>query len=270
MFIKKILQLLEKSVLKEEQSFKNDLINHGNKKWKEALSLPERSGKRIIAIKEAEKFYNEAASKMTNEELIENFNQKNNNPCYVGIIAKHLRYRAQELLNNDANKRRIFSSGNINGNVYLAIKILNEAFKNNLDLSLLKKLVIDFRNQIEKEYDWNEEKECFKGTCQDITKELEVFLKEKGFNAIRTRGYYSGTNDEYFPNMDNWEWSDQQKFNKKWENNGKSSQGLKFPHWWIEVERYIIDVTEDQFHPGEENDFRFGIYKKPNSDYKKS
>jgi hypothetical protein len=50
-------------------------------------------------------------------------------------------------------------------------------------------------------------------------------------------------------------------------NNGESSNGLPQKHWWVEVDKYIIDVTKDQFHPGEEDEYRIGIYKKPNSNY---
>lgn len=152
---------------------------------------------------------------------------------------------------------------------YLIEKILKEALKQ-LDLDKLQQVVNEFRKNIEDEYEWASYKDCFKSTCQDVSSKLEKYLTNLGYNAVRTRGYYSNASDNFEPNMDDWEFNDQQRFLKQWERNGNSSNGLKFPHWWIEVEnRYIIDVTEDQFHPGEEKNYRIGIYKKPNSSYKK-
>ncbi|MEO6304815.1 MAG: hypothetical protein ABIP51_16765 [Bacteroidia bacterium] len=148
-------------------------------------------------------------------------------------------------------------------------KILLEA-KNIIDFNLLQKQVMAFREGMEENNDWSSDKECFKGTCQDETKYLEKYLKEIGYNAIRTRGYYSGAGDDFWPNASEWDERDCNIFRKQHSNNNDSSNGLKFPHWWVEIDnKIIIDVTEDQFHPGDENNYRVGIYKKPNSDYKK-
>lgn len=150
-------------------------------------------------------------------------------------------------------------------------EFLNEAKKPEPDLKALETLLEGFRSKMETDDEWSEYKECFKGTCQDNTNRLEKFLKDAGYDAVRTRGYYTNAGDDYYPDMEDWDLDDTEWFQKKHDKNDGSSNGLKFPHWWIEVfnSKYIIDLTEDQFHPGEEDDYRIGVYKKPVKYYKK-
>ena len=138
-----------------------------------------------------------------------------------------------------------------------------------LDLILLEKDLEIFRKNMEDENEWSDYKPCFKGTCQDVTNRLETYLKDKGYNAVRTRGYYKNAGDDYYPDTEDWDLDDQMLFSRQYHRNGDSSNGLKFPHWWIEIDKYIIDLTEDQFHPDFEDDYRIGIYKKPDKNYKK-
>lgn len=144
----------------------------------------------------------------------------------------------------------------------------NEA-KQQLDLVKLESELAIFRKDMEERNEWIDDKECFKGTCQDITNELVEYLTNLGYNAVRTRGYYKNTNDEFYPNTDEWDYKDQELFSRQYHRNGDTCKELKFPHWWIEIDKYIIDLTEDQFHPGEEDEYRIGIYKKPDTYYKR-
>lgn len=147
-------------------------------------------------------------------------------------------------------------------------KILNEA-KNNFDPNKLYSIVEKYRTKMEEEHEWSSYKSCFKGTCQDIVKHLKDHLEGFGYNPSRVRGYYKNADEDFEPNMNEWDWDEKEFYFNLLEKNGGSANGLKFPHWWVEVENYIIDVTEDQFHPGYEDEYRIGFYKKPNSYYKK-
>lgn len=151
---------------------------------------------------------------------------------------------------------------------YLKIEENNAA--SDIDLELLEKQLETFRKNIEKENNWRKNKICFQGTCQDITIELNKYLSDLGYKAKRVGGYYTNADDNYYPDTSNWDFDDIEEFDKKYNKNGESSNGLKFKHWWLELNnKYIIDLTEDQFHPGEEDYYRIGIYTKPDSSYKK-
>ena len=136
-----------------------------------------------------------------------------------------------------------------------------------LDLNKLKSELEIFRKKEEENNEWVDDKTCFKGTCQDITKYLEKYLKELGYDVYRTGGYYYDTDYEYYPDMSDWDWEDKEKYLIYREKNDGSANGLPHKHWWVEINNYIIDLTEDQFHPGEEDKYRIGIYKKPNINY---
>lgn len=111
----------------------------------------------------------------------------------------------------------------------------------------------NFRSKIEKEYGWDEDKEVFKGTCQDITKELVGELQKQGFSAKRVGGYYHNISEDFIP---------------------ITEEDYEFPieywkHWWVEVNNTIVDVTADQFHPSEENEYRIVITDVSDPDYER-
>lgn len=146
---------------------------------------------------------------------------------------------------------------------------INEAKYQTFNLDALKSKLETFRKNMEDENEWEDYKECFRGTCQDVTNQLVKYLKDEGYKATRTRGYYSDAGDEYYPDTSDWDFDDVEEFGDKYANNGDSANGLEFPHWWVEVDKYIVDLTEDQFHPGEEDEYRIGVYTKPDPSYNK-
>lgn len=121
-------------------------------------------------------------------------------------------------------------------------EILIESIKKDL-----RKQVEDFRDDIEKQYGWKNDKTCFRGTCQHITTKLVDYLKDKGYEAKRVGGYY-------YPPM-------------KWfEKHNEPYEDGEWKHWWVEVSgKWIVDVTADQFHPGEEDLYRVVIKEKNES-----
>lgn len=137
-------------------------------------------------------------------------------------------------------------------------KFINE---NKDYLNRLTNLVEEFRSKEEIYNDWEFNKECFKGTCQDITKYLVKFLEEHGYNAERIQGYYLNVSDDFIPDTSEWDWKDKEDYI----NNGHDN---KWSHWWVLVDNtYIVDITSDQFHPGEENEYRVIITDKNDNNY---
>lgn len=128
------------------------------------------------------------------------------------------------------------------------MSLIDILFENNIKKSLYKD-VLKFRKKEEKYYDWKYDKTCFKNTCQSISKELTNYLKKLNYNVKRVGGYY------YPPEK----WF--KKYNEPYEDG-------KWKHWWVEVNnKYIVDITADQFHPNKEEDYRIVITNKNNSNY---
>lgn len=108
----------------------------------------------------------------------------------------------------------------------------------------LKKDVKQFRRTIEKNYNWKRDKRCFQGTCQSVSRQLVEYLRNKGYKVERVGGYY------YPP--------------ERWfKLNNKPYEDGKWKHWWAEVsDKWIVDVTADQFHPDEEELYRVVVKDK--------
>jgi hypothetical protein len=82
--------------------------------------------------------------------------------------------------------------------------LLNEN-KQQIDLNILQNQLEIFRKEQEEIFDWNDYKDCFKGSCQDVTNDLEDYLINLGYNVKRVRGYYKNASPEFEPNMENWD-----------------------------------------------------------------
>lgn len=118
----------------------------------------------------------------------------------------------------------------------------------------LYKLASEFRNILEKEYDFEDSTRCFQGLCQNIIKDFVEFLKSKGIsNSKRVEGYYRNVSDEFLNYTD--EYVDEEDWDNTWK------------HWWVQVDNYILDVTADQFHPEELHNYRVVVTEKGDSNY---
>jgi len=128
------------------------------------------------------------------------------------------------------------------------------------NLRSIKELAWEFRKEEESFEDWEENKSCFAGTCQDVTKRFVEFLHKNGYpSAKRISGYYSDYSDDYEPNMSNWDSDDIED----WETGNFDAK-----HWWVEIGDNIVDITADQFHPNEEDEYRVVITNKNDPAYK--
>ena len=101
----------------------------------------------------------------------------------------------------------------------------------------LKSLVEQFRREQENWFEWEEDKMCFREQCYTIAPLLAKFLTQHGFVAKPYHGYFI------------------------------TEDGEEHNHWWVMVGRTIVDITADQFYPGEENDWRVVITEAPNEHY---
>lgn len=134
----------------------------------------------------------------------------------------------------------------------------------NNKLSKIKKIVKIMRKELEEYHDWDSDRGCFKNTCHNITTDLVKKLKDDNINSYRVNGLYLGASDTYEPDMSDWENED------RWEYNDTIEAGHEygFNHWWVVADgKWIIDITADQFFPGEENEHRIVITNINDTDY---
>jgi hypothetical protein len=89
----------------------------------------------------------------------------------------------------------------------------------------------------------------FRGICQSSAKLLTEFLQQRGISGQRVGGYYCGASEKFFKEM------------------GEPIGDGKWKHWWVEVDGVIIDTTADQFHPGEEEEYRVVLTTSGDTNY---
>jgi len=138
---------------------------------------------------------------------------------------------------------------------------LKEELKNfsNNKLSRIKVIAKQVRSELESHYNWEADKGCFKNTCSTVTTELQDKLRESGIYSYMVNGLYLGASDDYEPDMAEWSYEDSQNYYDSTED-GQFNEAFGFNHWWIVAEnRWIIDVTSDQFHPDEPEQYRIVI-----------
>ena len=134
-------------------------------------------------------------------------------------------------------------------------------FENRQDLEMI---VSQFRDELESEWDWEGDKGCFKGGCSTISSELVERLKENGIDALRVNGQYLDPSEDYEPDMEMWDQEDIWQY----EEDREYGEIPAANHWWVEANGKILDVTADQFHPGEEQDYRVVILPANHQSYR--
>lgn len=157
---------------------------------------------------------------------------------------------------------------------------LSEGYKNRLvelagvhkkpvfdEQAFLQKLEADslkFREKMELEYDWADQMDCFKGQCNNVADEFNDYLTELGYKSEVVAGYYTDVSDDYVPNH----WDDDVN-NNIYKYFNKYGRMPKLTHVFnIVNDKYIVDITADQFHPSQENDYRVVITSKKDKRYK--
>ena len=130
----------------------------------------------------------------------------------------------------------------------------------------LEQVVYQFRSELEKDWDWDGDRGCFRGQCSTVSGELVERLKDNGIDAMRVNGSYLEPSEDYEPDMGMWAQEDIDQYYEDKEYGDIPVAN----HWWVESQGKIIDVTADQFHPGEEQDYRVVIVSIGNANYGES
>lgn len=138
------------------------------------------------------------------------------------------------------------------------IKLKEElkSIRNN-KLSKIKKIAKKMRHELEKYHDWKNNKSCFSGKCHNISQTLVNELKKEGIYSYRQMGEYAGANESYTPNMSDWKQWEKDEYSEMRASDGES---MTYSHWWVVADnKFILDITADQFHPDSPNDYRIVI-----------
>ncbi len=96
-------------------------------------------------------------------------------------------------------------------------------------------------------------------TCHFMSEKLFEALVKEGFEAQRVPGYYMNADDNFEPDMSEWDHESIENFNR--------DDG--FTHWWIEVDGVLVDICVDQFHPSFREDYAVHIEGADNRKYQK-
>lgn len=143
---------------------------------------------------------------------------------------------------------------------------LKEALKNvhSNKLSKIKKIAKELRTKLEHDYDWDGDKGCFGNTCSNVSEELANKLKENGIYAYPVHGFYYGAPEDYEPDMEDWSGDEVEQYF-----DGRIyGEPFGFNHWWVvAANKYIIDITVDQFHQSEPEQYRVVITNIGDDDY---
>jgi len=114
------------------------------------------------------------------------------------------------------------------------------------DKKRLVKLTTNFREELEQLLGWKTNKQVFNGQCFCFVQELLKYFKDEGIkNARAVRGTYKDVDKGFIPS----------DLDVSLKNFDASVSG--WVHWWVVVDnKWIVDITADQFHPGKEKDYR--------------
>ena len=117
--------------------------------------------------------------------------------------------------------------------------------RNSAEYKKLRRILVNLRFELEDEYGWEYNKRVFTGKCHDISEIVTKLLNKNGFNAEMEYGMVSRTNPSY-----------RQRFTSRVKPKSGEWAGPT-SHWWVTVnDKYIVDLTQDQFHPEKEDSFR--------------
>lgn len=130
-------------------------------------------------------------------------------------------------------------------------ELIWESYENNKE-KMLFDLATEYRN------DFMEEECSTTHMCKIESEGLYHFLKDNGVNEIKLyHGLYHGASEYYEePYVDGEDYSE-------------PVDG--YNHWWVVVDgKYNVDVTADQFHPEDPDQFAVVVTKVGNTDYSNS
>lgn len=119
------------------------------------------------------------------------------------------------------------------------------------------------KQDIKLDYGCNFNKRCLDGMGLEVSRIVKNEIEQQ-FNLYSKiiYGNYLGADEDYTPNLEDWDEKEIELYYKMYKRNKTNANGLPFGHYWIEIQNFIIDLTEDQFH--EDKDYyEVSIYKKP-------
>lgn len=97
------------------------------------------------------------------------------------------------------------------------------------------------------------------GLCQNVSRDLKKALDEVGISSGLRHGMYYGAEDSYADLLAAHRGEPPEEC-EKWDGG--------WTHWWVTVGDLIIDLTADQFHPTEPEDYEVVITTCGDSSYR--
>lgn len=139
--------------------------------------------------------------------------------------------------------------------------------KNN-KFNKVKSIAKKLRIELELEYDWQNNKSCFSGKCYDISEKLANRLNAVGIYSYKVMGQYMSADASYIPDMTDWDKFEMEEYFDFDNAHDKKYIQQTYTHWWTVTEsRFIVDLSSDQFHPLNPEDYRVFITSIGNSTY---
>lgn len=130
------------------------------------------------------------------------------------------------------------------------VKLKHLIFEN--QQQTLYKLATEYRNK------YMDDDCSVEGMCSTEAEGLFEFLRERGIKNVRKyHGLYFGADDRYEPVYVDYIDADDY-----------SDPDDGYNHWWVVVDnKYIVDVTADQFHPYDPDDYKIIVTSINDLDY---
>lgn len=137
---------------------------------------------------------------------------------------------------------------------------------NTSKFSKVRLIAKKLRKKLEEQNNWTGNKAVFSGKCYDISKELVEQLNKNGIYAYRQLGEYRGADVSYKPDTDTWAKWEKEEYEQYLNIINCINPG--YAHWWVVADNeWIIDITADQFHPDNPDEYRVVISTVENDTY---
>ena len=127
--------------------------------------------------------------------------------------------------------------------------------------------LVKLRKRLEKDYDYRRDIDCFRCMSLEICRIIQAELYKVGLYPKLVQGFYKDADKNLEVNITGWSKYEIEAYGRLYRNNGYSANGIPFTHYWLELQGYIIDLTEEQFKTSNKERYTVSVYKKPVSKY---